>query len=58
MTDDKVKEMIARIQEAGDAMTSDQLRTVIAKIQDGRDRRGREQPLISVSITWYRTRCG
>ena len=40
MTDDKVKEMIARIQEAGNAMTSDQLRTVFAKSQeDGGDRR-------------------
>ena len=31
MTDDKVKKMIARIQEVGDAMTSDLLRTVIAE---------------------------
>ena len=41
MTDNKVKEMIARIQEAGDAMTSDLLRMVIAKSQeDGGDRKG------------------
>ena len=41
MTDDKVKKMIARIQEDCGAMTSDQLRTVIAEIQeDGGDRRG------------------
>ena len=31
MTDDKVKKMIVRIQEVGNAMTSDQLRTVIAE---------------------------
>ena len=31
MTDDKVKKMMARIQEYDDAMTSDQLRTVIAE---------------------------
>ena len=31
MTDDKVKKMIARIQEVGDAMTSDLLRTVISE---------------------------
>ena len=41
MTDDKVKEMIARVQEFGGAMASDQLRTVIAEIQeDGGDGRG------------------
>ena len=41
MIDDKVKEMITRIQEAGDTMTIDQLQTVIMKSQeDGGDRRG------------------
>ena len=41
MTDNKVKEMIARIQEAGAAMTSDMLRTVIRKSQEeGGDRKG------------------
>ena len=41
MIDDKVKKMITRIQEVGDAMMSDQLRTVIAEIQkDGGDGRG------------------
>ena len=41
MTEDKVKEMIARIQEAGNTMTSNQLRTVITKShEDGGDRRG------------------
>ena len=41
MIDDKVKKMITRIQEVGDAMMSDQLRTVIAEIQkDGGEGRG------------------
>ena len=41
MIDDKVKKMITRIQEVGDAMMSDQLQTVIAEIQeDGGDGRG------------------
>ena len=40
MIDNKVKKMITRIQEVGDAMMSDQLRTVIAEIQeDGGDGR-------------------
>ena len=33
MTDDKVRKMIARIQEVADTMTSDQLQTVIVEIQ-------------------------
>ena len=38
MTDDKVKEMIVRIQEASDVMTSNQLQTVIARcLEDGGD---------------------
>ena len=39
MTDTKVKEMIAKVQEYGGAMTSDQLQMVIEGIQgeDGRD---------------------
>ena len=41
MTDVKVKEMIARIREAGNTLTSNLLQTVIAKShEDGRDRKG------------------
>ena len=41
MTDNKVKEMIAMIQEAGAAMTSNMLRTVIRTSQEeGGDRKG------------------
>ena len=41
MTDVKVKEMITRIQKAGDTLTSDRLRMVIAKShENGGDRKG------------------
>ena len=41
MTDVKVKEMIARIREAGNTLTSNLLQTVITKShEDGGDRKG------------------
>ena len=45
MTDDKVKEIIAKVQEYGGAMTSDQLREVIEGIQgeDGRVKKYKDE---------------
>ena len=45
MTDTKVKEMIARVQECGGTMTSDQLRKMIKEIwgEDGRDKKNKDE---------------
>ena len=43
MTDAKLKEMIARIQKAGIAVTSDGLRMVIAKSLGDENKAGRER---------------
>ena len=45
MTDTKVKETIARVQECGGAMTSDQLRKMIKEIwgEDGRDEKNEDE---------------